>query len=209
MTGADVKLKFEEAINEAYTDQWDTFQLNRFFNSAANLVTGKLIDVFQDNLADTHKILPLVKKVTILNPLNNIIDISHTSTMAPSYNQVVYIDNIVFTVNGKPKPNIQPSRQVIYNQQSNIYAYGTYRYPKHEMSAGAIRIQPYVYPITTLDLWYITEPYYIDTADNFTNIPYNNRMIEILVKQAMVEALTSIQDSTLAAIEQKKVDEQL
>lgn len=209
MTGADVKLKFGEAINEAYTDQWDSFQLNRFFNSAANIVTGKLIDVFQNNLSDTHKILPLVKKVTIANPLNNIIDISHTSTVAPNYNQYVYIDNIIFNVSGKLKPNIQPSRQIIYNQQSNIYSYGTYRYPKHEMSAGSIRIQPYANAITTIDMWYITEPYYIDTADNVTNIPYNNRMIEILVMQAMVEALKSIQDLTLAAIEQKRVDEQL
>ncbi len=209
MTGADVKLKFEEAINEAYTDQWETFQLNRFFATATNLITGRLADVFQNNLADTHKILPLVQKVTITNPTNNIIDISHNSTATPNYYQVVYIDNIVFTVNGKAKPNIQPSRQVIYNQQSNIYSYGTYRYPKHELSDSSIRIQPYAVPITTLDMWYITEPIYIDTSDNVADIPYNNRMIEILVKQAMVEALTSIQDLTLASIEQKKVDEQL
>lgn len=208
MTGSDINLKFETAINELYSNDWLISEKNRFMQTSVNLVTGKLVDSFQDNNSDTHKILPLIQKITVANPAANIIDISIGSTIVPNYKQAVYMDNMLFTVSGKSKPNIQPAKVVIYNQQSNIYSYGNYRYPKYELVADKLILQPNFTqaPCTTLDLWYISEPITIDLNDAVTVVPYSQEMIEILIKQAMVEALNSVGQMNLAAIEQQAVN---
>lgn len=207
MTGAEIKLDFDTLINEQYTDQWLPVDLNRFFATSVIQITGRLIDDFQASASNINKILPLLIPITV-NPVSNLINISHTGSLLPNYKQVILMDNFVFTVGASTKTNIQPAKPVIYNTRSGIYSRGTYRYPKYRLTSGLITIESGGIACTSVDVWYVTEPFLIDTSDNTTNVPYSYEMIQMIIKGAMVEALKSISDFNFAGQDQQVVTSQ-
>lgn len=203
MTGADIKLKFDTSIDEVYSGYWDTDDLNRFFQTAINIITTFLIKEFQTSSVDTARILPLLNTVTVNNPASNNIDISRSSTDVVQCKQVLFI----IPVFNSTSQTIRTT-EVSYNDFGAIYSAGTVRYPKYLLSNGIIDIYPKTPSITSCKVWYVREPFYIDTADNSTTVPYNDEMIELIIKQAIVEASNSDREYSLSNITQATINQE-
>lgn len=203
MTGAEVKIKFETAIDEVYSGYWDTDDLNRFLQTAINTVTTDLIKKFQSNDVDTSRLLPLLNVVTVNTPTSNNIDISRTSTQVPLCKQVFFImptfNSSLQTVRATP---------VSYSDFGGIYSTGTVRYPKFILSNGIIDIYPKSTDITECKVWFAREPFYIDTADNTDVVPYNDEMIELIIRQTISEATKSSREYSLNSVTQATINQE-
>lgn len=203
MTGEDVKLKFETAIDEVYSGYWDTDDLNRFFETAINTITTFLVKEFQTSSVDTSRLLPLLNVTTVANPVSNNIDISRTSTEVVKCKQVLFI----LPVFNSAAQTVRTS-EVSYTDFGAIYSTGTVRYPKYILSNGIIDVYPKTPAITSCKVWYVREPFYIDTADNSTVVPYNDEMVELIIRQAIVEASKGTREFSLSNITQATINQE-
>jgi hypothetical protein len=201
MYGSDINLKFETLLDENYSGYWDSSDKNIFFATAINTVTTDLIKKFQSNNVDLTRLMPLLQKSTpIASPASNVIDISKASSVIPNLKQVLIVD-----------PTFNSTQQTIrttpvsYADFGAIYSQGTVRYPKYILSADGIDIYPKTPAITTCTVWYVSEPIYIDVADNSTVIPYTDEMVELIIKAAIIEATKSTREFSMTGIEQQSL----
>jgi hypothetical protein len=201
MTGADVKLKFETQIDELYSGYWDDDDLNRFFETAINIVTTGLIKSFQTNDTDTSRLLPLLNVATVANPASNNIDISRGSTEVVLCKQVLFIEPTFNSTSATVRTS-----QVTYQDYGAIYSTGTVRYPRFILSNGIINISPKTPAVTSCKVWYAREPFYIDVADNTDVIPYNDEMVELIIQQAIVQASNSTREYSMSQVAQNAVN---
>jgi len=195
MVGTDVKLRFETQIDEAYTDYFSNAQINRFFQTAANAITNDLLKDFESNRIDYARLLPVINRVVVATPTANTVDIAQDSTDVPSCKQVVFIE-----------PSFGSSVVVRATPLSMkdfgaIYSSGSTRYPKYTMINGSLLIYPSAITCTSCVVWYIRNPFYIDVADGSTLVPYNDEMVELLIKGAVVEATRSTREYNMSNID--------
>jgi hypothetical protein len=194
MTGADVKLRFETQIDDIYTDYFSNSQINRFFQTAANTVTNDLLKDFESNRIDYARLLPLINRV-VATPTSNTIDIAQDSTDVPSCKQVVFIEPSFGT------STVVRATPLSLKDFGAIYSAGSVRYPKYTMINGSLLIYPSTTTCTSCVVWYIRNPFYIDVADNSALIPYNDEMVELLIKGAVIEATRSTREYNMSNID--------
>lgn len=205
MFGTDANIKFETLLDENYSGYWDTADKNIFFATAINTVTTDLIKKFQSNNVDLTRLMPLLQKSTpIASPASNVIDISKASSDIPNLKQVLIVDPTF----DSPQRTVRTT-PVSYSDFGAIYSRGTVRYPKYILSSGSIDIYPKDPSITNCTVWYISEPVYIDVADNSTVIPYTDEMVELIIKAAIVEATKSTREFSMSGIEQQALTKEL
>jgi hypothetical protein len=205
MYGVDIDSKFETLLDENYSGYWDSADKNIFFATAINTVTTDLIKKFQSNNVDLTRLMPLLQKSTpIASPASNVIDISKASSDIPNLKQVLIVEP---TFNS-PQRTVRTT-PVSYADFGAIYSKGTVRYPKYILSANGIDIYPKTPAITTCTVWYVSEPVYIDVADNATVIPYTDEMVELIIKAAIIEATKSTREFSMSGIEQQALTREL
>jgi hypothetical protein len=205
MFGTDVNNKFETLLDENYSGYWDTDDKNIFFATALNTVTNDLIKKFQSNNADLTRLMPLLQKSTpIASPAANVIDISKASSQIPNLKQVLIVDPTF----DSPQRTVRTT-PVAYADFGAIYSKGTVRYPKYIINADGIDIYPKNPSITACTVWYVSEPIYIDVADNSTVIPYTDEMVELVIKAAIIEATKSTREFSMSGVEQQALTREL
>jgi hypothetical protein len=149
--------------------------------------------------------MPLLQKSTpIISPASNVIDISKASSQIPNLKQVLIVDP---TFNSTQRT--VRTTPVSYADFGAIYSKGSVRYPKYIISADGIDIYPKNPAITTCTVHYISEPVYIDVADNTDIIPYTDEMVELIIKAAIIEATKSTREFSMAGIEQQALTKEL
>lgn len=194
MTGADVKLRFETQIDEAYTDYFSNAQISRFFQTAANTITNDLLKDFESNRIDYARLLPIINRVSV-TPVSNTVDIAQDSGDVPSCKQVVFIEPSFGT------STVVRATPLSLKDFGAIYSSGTVRYPKYTMINGSLLIYPSTPACTSCVVWYIRNPFYVDVSDASTLVPYNDEMIELLIKGAVVEATRSTREYNMSNID--------
>jgi len=204
MTGVDVDLIFETQIDELYSGYWDDTDKNVFFATAVNVVTTDIVKRFQSNQLDTSRILPLILNVDVNSPAGNNIQISQG---APEINPCKMILMVEPTFDS-PRRTVHTS-EVSYSDFGGIYSTGSVRYPKYIFANGYIDIYPKSPAITTCKVWFIREPVYINVSDNADVIPYNDEMIQLIVRQAIVEASRSTREYSMTQIEAQTVNKEI
>ena len=204
MTGVEFKEKFEVLIDEVYSGYWDDPQLNIIVQTATNTVTTNLIKDFQSNDVDTARLLPLLNTATVSNPVSNNIDISPTSTQVTSCKQVFFIEPLF----NSTQKTIRTT-QVSYSDFGSVYDTGTVRYPNFLLTSGTINIYPKSPAVTSCTVYYAREPYYVDVSDNSDVIPYNDEMIELIIRETIAEATRSTREFPMSQISSQIVNSEI
>lgn len=204
MTGVDVNLIFETQIDELYSGYWDDADKNVFFATAINVVTTDILKRFQSNELDTSRLLPLLNNVDIPTPAGNSINISKTAPDISPLKMVFFIEPMF----DSPRRTIHTS-EVSYSDFGALYSAGTVRYPKYTFVNGYIDIYPKTPAITTCKVWYMSEPVYINVSDNVDIVPYTDEMIQLVVRQAIVEASRSTREYSMSQIEAQTVNKEI
>lgn len=201
MTGAEFKTKFEVLIDEEYSGYWPDDRLNVIAETAINTVTTNILKDFQSNDLDTARILPLLNSATIVNPVNNNIDISPTSVQVVKCKQVLFIEPTFNSTQTTVR-----TTEVMYADFGSIYDTGTVRYPNYLLSNGTINIYPKSTAVTSCTVYYVREPFYIDVADNVDVLPYNDEMLQLVIRETVKEASLSTREYTMSQVSSQIVN---
>lgn len=176
MTGADVKTALEIKIGRFGSGYFDPSRINSFFlNSVTNRVDKK-VEEFQLSNKVTREMESLIIIGTPVTPTSGTIDISQGSTDVPDYYSPIKI-LVTSPYLGSSLSEYAQERR--HDQFIDENTEGTARYPRYSITAGLMNIEPA--DATSVTLTYFRAPFAIDVNDNSTQIPYNNKFIQLLI----------------------------
>lgn len=180
MTGADVKDKLLTKIGEYGLGYFDDTRLNSFLFNAVTDIVDRKVEQFQKTQKVTREMQPLITILNNITPVNGTVDISATSTAVPDYYQLVNI-KVYSTYRGTEIGKYAQERRL--DQKIDDYSAGDSRYPRYLMSEGIITVEPS--NATKVDIDYFIKPFEIDVNDNSIQIPYNDKLIQLIIDKAI------------------------
>lgn len=183
MTGLGIGALLDNYIDELGSGFIDSSSKNQIFLKANYNVIEKKIQLFQANNKITTELQPLITKTAALTPINATLDLSPTSVTVPNY--YYFIDLAVTSpFRGVNVTNYAKERQ--YSQFQSTYTEGDARYPRYYLSNGILTIEPA--DAVSAVLTYFITPQTIDVTDNSTEMLYNDKLIQLIIDEAMIIA---------------------
>lgn len=190
MTGTGFRHAFETAIGEAGSGFYDDVRLNNLIATANVNIIDRKIQEFQSTEKITIELEPLIVKTSAIVPVNATVDISPTSAAVTNFysfgNLLVNAPYGSLSVS-----NYAKERPVAQFQSS--YTAGNYMYPRYYFTNGLLNIEPA--NATSVVLMYFVKPFVIDVADNTIPIPYNDKLINLIISETMIQAGVSSRDN--------------
>jgi len=181
MTGAQIFDRWLIKLDELGSNYVDTTRGNSILADANINVVDKKIQEFQATNKITREMQPLINSTGTLTPSGAQIDISASSTTVPDYYQLITI-SITAPYRGSSLTNYAKERP--YGQFQSAYTSGDARYPRYYLSNGLLTIEPS--DATFCDITYFKKPIVIDVTDSSADIPYNDKLVEFLLDEAMI-----------------------
>ena len=203
MTGLGFKNSLLIKLAEIGTGFIPDVKMTDIVNTANINIIDKKIQEFQLNSKITRELEPLIATTVTLTPVSSTIDISHTSVQVPNY----YAFGRMKVSSPFLGQNISKYAKERKMMQNNVYSQGTARYPKYYITAGIINIEPA--NVISCVVTYFTTPFVIDITNNIIDIPYNQKLIQLLFSECMImfgvdsRDMTSIQLGTQQEVSNK------
>lgn len=180
MTGADIKDKLLTKLGEFGLGYFDDSRLNSFLFNAVTDIIDRKVEQFQKTQKVTREMQPLIIVLPNITPVNATIDVSQTSTQVPNYYQIVNL-KVYSNYMGETIGKYAMERRL--DQKIDDYSEGTARYPRYLMSEGIITVEPS--DASKIDIDYFIKPIEIDVADNSNEVPYNNKLIQLIIDKTI------------------------
>lgn len=179
MTGAGLKNRFLTRASETGSGYWDNTTLNEYVASALiNLIDPK-VEQYNKSKKITREMQPIIYTTAPITPTSGEIDLSKTSATIPTFYSEI---KVVVTAAG-----ITNTATIAdLNDSISPYASGTARYPKYYIEADKMVIQPST--ATSVTVTYFIAPVEIDVTDDAATIPYNDKVLDLLVSMMLVVA---------------------
>lgn len=181
MTGSEIFASFLVDIQELFSGYVDPGRGNIILNEASfNVIDGK-IQEFQSNNKITRELESLISKTNVLSPNSGFIDISSDSTTVPNFYSYITMD-VTSVYRGSSITRTAKERK--YNEFNSNYSKGDARYPRYFFSSGKLNIEPS--DASSVQLTYFRTPYTIDVQDTTIDIPYNDKLTQLIKNEAMI-----------------------
>jgi hypothetical protein len=180
MTGQDVGNLLTTKLGEFGSGYFDNARLNDFFFNSLTDIIDRKIQQFQRDGKVTREMRPLITTLTGIVPTNGLVDLSQSSTEVPNYYAVISV-NVT-----SPYRTTTLSKQAMerrYDTLIDIYSEGDARYPRYLMAADVMRIEPS--DATLVDIDYFIKAIQIDVSDNVAQVPYNDKLIQLVIDNAI------------------------
>lgn len=192
MTGADVKIKFNVKAGEVGLGFIDDARMNQFLANANINVVDKKIQEYQKDSKDTREIECLQAVTGAIIPVNATFDISATSIDIPNCYQVLKVE---ITSPFKTGTHTEFATERKTSQFIGAYAGGDAIHPIYYLSGSVVNVRPT--NVISGVITYFINPPVIDVADNSIELPYNEKLIQLIVDQAITEASIPSRDNWL------------
>jgi hypothetical protein len=176
MTGQEVGNLLLTKLGEFGSGYFDNSRLNDFFFNSLTNIIDKKVQLFQAGNKDTREIQSLITSLSGLTPASGQIDISQTSSQVPNYYELI---SVIVT---SPYLSTSLTKQAMerrYDQFIDESSRGTARYPRYVVSSTTLKIEPS--NATSVDLDYFIKAIPIDTSDNSAQVPYNDKLIQLII----------------------------
>lgn len=180
MTGAEIRTQLLTKLGEFGLGYFDNARLNSFIFNAVTDIIDRKVEQFQKTQKVTREMQPLIIVLNNVTPTNGTLDISATSTQVPNYYQIVNL-KVYSDFMGSTISKYAMERRL--DQKIDDYSEGDARYPRYLMSEGIISIEPST--ASRVDIDYFITPYEIDVADNSTQVPYNDKLIQLIIDKTI------------------------
>lgn len=199
MTGADILKSFNVKCDEVQSDYFPVTEVQDFLEDGMNDIFMSMVKDFQEKKVISTNLVPFLKRVTVVNPTSNIVDISNNSVDVPDFKAVVSCE-AEFVINGTTYRN-----EATLSRTGTAFDYfesGTMRYPKYQYIDNGLLIKPEGYQCASFVLNYIVKPTPIDLEDSVTLLPYRDELIHALVTR--MAALAGIPKKSVFDIQANK-----
>jgi hypothetical protein len=188
-TGADFKADFLIKYGEVGTGYFDDTRLNSLIKSATVKVIVQKKKQYAIDKIVTSDVQALILSETGIVPTNATIDVSPTSTDVPTFDF-----EIAVTVTSPYLSSTVTKSATIKNSNENSSPYndGIARYPKYQIAADVMKIEPA--NATLVDIEYFISTVEIDVADGSAEIPYPPKLYDLLLEATVREAAGTDRD---------------
>ncbi len=176
MTGTEVGNLLRTKLGEYGSGYFDDSRLNDFFFNSLTDIIDKKVEQFQKNGKITREMQPLITNLTGLVPISGNIDISQTSSDVPNYYTPIAVKVTSPYLSATLSKYAMERR---YDQFIDDYTEGDARYPRYVITATTMRIEPA--NATLVDLDYFIKAVQIDVSDNAAQVPYNDKLIQLVI----------------------------
>lgn len=183
MTGLDIQNLFNTYIDEIGTEFYDTVTLNNILLKASYNIIDKKIELFQSNNKITREVQSLITFTTVLAPVNATIDVSPTSTDVPEFYSIT---NALVTSPYRGASISKYSKERPYAQFQSDYTEGDARNPRYYFSNGLMTVEPA--DATGVKITYFKLPQTIDVENDTDEILYNDKILNLIIDEAMIIA---------------------
>lgn len=183
MTGADIQNLFNTYIDEIGSEFYDTVSLNNILLKASYNILDKKIELFQSTNKITREVQSLITFTPVLTPVNSTIDVSPGSSVVDNFYSIV---NVHVTSPYRATTIKRYAKERPYAQFQSDYTEGTAAYPRYYFSNGIITIEPE--DATGVELTYFTTPQTIDVSNDTDEILYNDKILSLIIDEAMIIA---------------------
>lgn len=196
MTGAGIFELLNTYIDETGSGFVDTTSMNKVFLKASYNVIEKKVQQFQIDNKITRELQPLLVKTAAITPTNATIDLSADSADVPQYYS---FNNLLVTSPFRGSDISRYAKERPYSQFDSTYTAGTAMFPRYYLAADILTVEPA--DATSVALSYIRTPFDIDVTDDSTEIPYNTKLIGLIIDEAMIIASVKIRDEQMVQSE--------
>lgn len=189
MTGAEFKDKLNIKLDEVGSGFFDDTRLNELINSARIKIIDKKIEQYGTTKKITREMQSIILTETGITPTNATIDISATSAVVPTF----FSEIAVIVTSPFGEGTVTKEATILNpNEGTSPYNEGVARYPKYQIANDLMAIQPS--NATSVDIQYFIAPFTIDVTDNSTEIPYNEKLLNLIIDAAIHEATAPNRD---------------
>lgn len=176
MTGVDINEKLEQKIGEFGLGYFDSTRKNNFLFNAVVDIIDKKVQLFQKTNKITREVQPIINRIFDLVPVNSTIDVSPTSSVVGNYYELI---NMTVYSPYRGSTISKPAVERRLDQIVDSFTEGTARYPRYRMASGIVIIEPS--DATKVDITYFIKPVYIDVENNTDQVPYNDKLIQLII----------------------------
>jgi len=180
MTGAEFLTKLEYKIGEYGLGYFDNSRYNSFIFNAVTDLIDKKVEEFQKTGKITREMQPLINVTSGITPINSQIDLSQTSPQVALYYAIISL-TIISPYRGRTLTKVAEERRL--DQFIDTLTEGTARYPRYWMQAGIMNLEPA--DATSATLTYFIKPIQIDVADAVTVLPYNDKLLQLILDKTI------------------------
>ena len=180
MTGADFKTKLLTKIGEFGLGYFNDARLNSFIFNAVTDIIDRKVEEFQKTKKITREMQPLINVNVGVIPVNAQIDLSQASTQVPLYYSLINL-RVTSPYRGTTINKIAEERRL--DQFIDNLTEGIARYPRYWMQADTMNIEPS--NATSVELSYFIKPIQIDVANAVAVIPYNDKLIQLILDKTI------------------------
>jgi len=181
MTGAEIYEKWLIKLDEVGSDYVDTDRANSILSDANINVVDKKIQEYQATSKITREMMNLINNTGNITPSSATLDISPTSLVVPDYYQLVML-SVTAPFRGANIENVAQERK--FDEFNSTYSAGDARYPKYYFTKDLLTIEPST--VVSAKMYYFKKPFQIDVTDVATQIDYNDKLIQLLLDEAMI-----------------------
>lgn len=182
MTGEQIYEKWLIKLDEVGTDYVDTDRANSILSDANINIVDRKIQQYQATSKITREMMPLINTTGAITPSGSgTIDVSPDSVVVIDYYQLINL-SVTAVYRGASVTNIAQERP--FNEFQSNYSEGDARYPKYYFTQGLLNVEPAT--ATSCVVTYFKKPIVIDVTDSVTNIDYNDKLIQLLLDEAMI-----------------------
>lgn len=176
MTGEEAGNLLLVQLGEYGLGYFDTGRMNSLFLIGGTNLIDKKVQEFQRSNKITREMQCMINTVTGVTPTSSTIDLSATSVDVPDYYAFV---KAKLTSPYLTRTISKFAEERRHDQFVDPFTEGTARHPRYIMEAAIMRGEPADF--TEADLTYFIKAPVIDTADNSTELPYNDKLILAII----------------------------
>lgn len=192
MTGQEFRQQFETRIDEVGSGFYDDTRLNNLIQSALLKIIDPKVEQYALTKKITREMDPIISMLSSIPVINGTVDVSATSVVVPTF----YSEIEISVTSPYNNATLTKSATILnLNEKVSYYSAGKARIPKYFIAQGLINVQPV--NATLIDIIYFIAPVYIDVADNSVQIPYNAKLIDLLIDMTIELASESSRDDYL------------
>lgn len=180
MTGAGYKQRFLTRWGEVGSGYIDDTRMNEFIQTASYNVWDKKVEEFQETQKVTRETRQLINITQPITPSNATIDVAPGSSVVVDYYSIAAL-RVTAPYRNSSLTNYAKERP--YDQFQSSFTEGDASDPRYFFSGTVLNIEPA--NATSCVLTYFKNPFGIDVTDDTIQIPYNIKLIELLISETI------------------------
>lgn len=201
MTGADLYVRFQNAVDAQYTQYYDPATASELLSLAYRNECKRLLDDAGDGKEVLRELYHLYVVDDTATPTSNVVDLANDFSKS-----VFWIIDLraTFVKNGKTYAN---ECTLYYGKKNSQLESATLRYPKYEAYGTSLKVYPETETCTQLRCDYYMQPADIDVTNDTDDLGFDIMFADQVVRQAVIIAAIPNRDTVLYQLGQANIEQ--